>query len=126
MTREEVYDKINQERNFQDSFIKEKFNNLNYPNNIPTEILMMESYIRKAIDAWTSNKIDQAVLNEVIKILAIGVRCMENHGKSETNIFINLDKESNIIKEIKKTFLKDNSKDRNIKEDLEFAKKHTE
>jgi hypothetical protein len=82
MERTEVYRRVDGERDYQDSFITgKKFEDKIH--SVEAEILMMSSYIRKAEDAWTNNKGEEAALDVVRKIAGLAIRCLEHHGCPE-------------------------------------------
>ena len=47
---------------------------------LSAELLMIKQYAWKAADAWMFDPFDDNALHEVRKIVALGVRCLENHG----------------------------------------------
>lgn len=47
---------------------------------VAAELLLMKSYLDKAMEAWTYNYGDAPALHEIRKVAALAVRCMENHG----------------------------------------------
>jgi hypothetical protein len=78
MERSKVYEIIDGERDYQDSLVGNKYEEVAHP--VAAEILMMEEYVSRARQAWTKNKGDEAALAMVRKATALGVRCMEHHG----------------------------------------------
>lgn len=79
MNRSKVYSVIDSERDYQDALIAGG----TYEKAIHTvgeEVLMICHYSDLAKEAWTKNYGDVAALNQVRKIAALCVRCMENHG----------------------------------------------
>lgn len=77
MERQEVYKLIDGERNYQDNLselarYRQK--------TVAEELVIIERYTRKALDAWTDNPGDEAALDVVRKIAATCIRCMEVHG----------------------------------------------
>ena len=80
--REQVYTKIDAERNYQDSLSTQ---HLGKPT-IEGELLMLQEYINKARIAWTDNFEDndeEPARHFIRKIAGIAVRCLENHGCPE-------------------------------------------
>jgi hypothetical protein len=78
MERQYVYDRINEERNYQDSLGEDRTDG--HFRSVGDELVLMEVYLRRAFDAWANNPGDMKALDEVRKIAAITVRCLENHG----------------------------------------------
>lgn len=83
MSRKEVYKRIDEERNYQDSFIDDM---VETPDGmsmaVGEEILLIEEYIAKARTEWTNDftQPEVSALHMIRKIAGICVRCMENHG----------------------------------------------
>jgi hypothetical protein len=78
-TREEVYSVISEEREYQDSLRKTgRFENERHP--LTAEIVMIESYARKVVDAYTDSKGTDAARHMIRKLAAICVRTMETEG----------------------------------------------
>jgi len=73
MKREEVYELINKERDFQDSRHKKD-------EEISAELILMHIYLEQALEAWTYK---EDARHQIRKIVALGVRCLENHGCPE-------------------------------------------
>lgn len=77
MTRKEVYEVIDGERDYQGAM---------GARDIPTiegELLLLEEYVNKARKAYTEtfgDPSEEATRDQIRKIAAIAVRCMENHG----------------------------------------------
>lgn len=44
------------------------------------ELILFETYLRRAFDAWTDNPGNEPALDVIRKLAAICVRCMEHHG----------------------------------------------
>lgn len=80
VTRQEVYNAIDSERNYQDNIIKNKYGNDDVGHPVAAEILMIEDYAARARKEWTDNKGDDAALAMVRKVAGLAVRCMEHHG----------------------------------------------
>jgi len=84
MDRDQVYEIIDGERNYQNSL------NPNWLHDgkptIEAEILMMEEYLKYARTAWVTGTTygdDKAGLDEMRKVVGIAIRCFENHGVPE-------------------------------------------
>ena len=78
MEQARVYEIISEERTYQDEMAK-IWNN-NGKATVEAEILMMEKYLHDARVAWTTKVGDEPALDILRKIVAMGVRCFENHG----------------------------------------------
>lgn len=78
MEQEEIFERITQERDYQDHMCS--LNNLPTNLSIDAELLMLKHYIDKAISIRTKDPHDRPALSEIRKITAIGVRCLETHG----------------------------------------------
>lgn len=78
MDRLDVYNVIDSERNFQDRFIQDK--NLNPNKTVGEYLTLIRTYANKADAAWTGQVGDNGALEEIRKIAAICVSCMEKHG----------------------------------------------
>ena len=83
MNRDDVYDAIDSERDFQDNFIAQK--GLNQFKSVGEFLTLTRVYSNKADNAWTYNGGDDGALEEIRKIAAICVACMENHGAKRRN-----------------------------------------
>jgi len=70
MTRKEVYELIDKERDYQDGRHEKN-------ESIPAELVIMHIYLEQALDAWTYK--DDARC-QIRKVVALGIRCLENHG----------------------------------------------
>ena len=78
MVRDMVYKIINQEREYQDNLSEERTDG--HIHSVGEELILLNVYLRKAMDAWADNPGDTYALDQIRKIAAIAVRCMENHG----------------------------------------------
>ena len=87
MLRQDVYEAINTEREFQDR----KWGSVQkHPHEVGGWILIMEQLLADARKAWASSKADTdaleeirkvvAPLEEIRKVVAVGVACGEQHG----------------------------------------------
>lgn len=77
MERESVYFMINKEREYQDNLGKDRTNG--HLRSVGDELVLMDVYLQRAFNAWANNPGDIKALDEIRKIAAIAVRCMENH-----------------------------------------------
>jgi len=75
MNRVDVYQLIDNERAYQDT--KSLGTNSNFT--VGEELVLLKSYLDLAFNAWTHNAGDVKALEEVRKVAAIAVRCMEHH-----------------------------------------------
>lgn len=82
MTREEVYQLIDGERDYQDNLIANGVFEGGTPttHSVGAYITMLSHYINKLQEAWTTQKGDQAALDVMRKCAGIAVHCMEDHG----------------------------------------------
>jgi len=73
MKREEVYELINKERDYQDR---------RHPKDasIPAELVMMQIYLTFALNDWAWK---EDARHQIRKVVALGIRCLENHGCPE-------------------------------------------
>lgn len=73
----EVFDAIAKEREFQDKkwgAIEE------HPHEVGSWILIMEQLLNDARQAYMSERGDHGALDELRKVVSVGVACMEQHG----------------------------------------------
>lgn len=75
LTREAVFKLISEERDFQD-----KKHPNSGANEVGSHLALIETYSRKALDAWTDGKGDAGGLDVIRKIAGLCVRAMEQHG----------------------------------------------
>jgi hypothetical protein len=80
-TRDKVYEAIDSERNYQDKFVLPE-RQYYQTHTLGEFILMLNQYSAQAMSKWThhSDIEPPESLEEVRKIAAIAVRCMEQHG----------------------------------------------
>lgn len=78
MDRHTVYAIINTERDYQDRLGADR--TVGDQKHVGDYLTMMRAYMAKADEAWTFNAGDKKALEEIRKIAAICVRCMEEHG----------------------------------------------
>lgn len=76
--REQVYKAIDGERDYQDSLGPDRTDGS--VKSVGDYITMLNTYQRRATDAWTNIPGNRQALHEIRKIAAIAVRCMEEHG----------------------------------------------
>jgi hypothetical protein len=77
-SRKEVYSTIDGERDYQDNLPSHRTDGSDHT--VGDYLVMLDSYLGKAKDAWTFNPGTVASLKQIRKIAAIAVRCMEEHG----------------------------------------------
>lgn len=91
MTRKEVYELIDSERDYQDNYVTPgfaanmkpndpEFEKLGEPYDVAEEVLMIQSYASALPNLFTQNSGYNPTLVAVRKIAALCVRCMEYHG----------------------------------------------
>jgi len=76
--RTEVYNAIDSERHYQDNLPTTRTDGSD--KTVGDYLTMIESYRRRANDAWTDNPGTVEALHVIRKIAGIAVRCMEEHG----------------------------------------------
>jgi len=89
MRREEVYKIIDNERNYQDRKWGGKSNDEGL--GINDFILYMQHYLAKAIEESvesTDSEVEEKCLEELRKVVALGIACMEVHGVPERFIML--------------------------------------
>ena len=81
MSRTDVYRLIDGERDYQDE--QRKTWDHQGSVTVEAEILMMEEYMKKVREEWTKNFGPDQAMDQMRKVIAMGVRCLENHGKGK-------------------------------------------
>jgi hypothetical protein len=77
-TRQEVYEAINTERDYQDGLWKQT---PEHQTSIGETVLLIEEYTARARLEWTGEPAPETqTLHIIRKIAGIAVRCMEQHG----------------------------------------------
>ncbi len=85
MKRQDVYQVIDGERDYQDSLtVQNDWAHQGHPS-VAEELVMMEEYLQKARTEWVQNKGDGKCLDMMRKVVGIGVRCFESHRVPERN-----------------------------------------
>lgn len=75
--RDEVYSVINDERVFQDR----KWGTIEeHPHEVGSWLVIMHRLLFDAETAYMSQRGDAGALNELRKVVAVGVACLEQHG----------------------------------------------
>lgn len=97
LTRDQVFEIINDERAYQDreyrpdEFVSSGLTRRTRDAEVSPGILMLEAYARKATDAWVNTKgSNTPALREVAKIAAIAVRILERAGDSQVLLEVGL------------------------------------
>jgi len=84
MTRSRVFEAIDSERVHQDR----KWGTIEqHPHEVGGWIILMRKLLADAEKAWSENATDYLALEEIRKVLAVGVACCEQHGVSMRSKF---------------------------------------
>jgi hypothetical protein len=84
MKREKVFEAIESERLFQDR----KWGTIDkHPHEVGGWLTIMRKLLTDAEAAWCSNNGDDKALEELRKVLAVGVACAEQHGIPGRSLF---------------------------------------
>lgn len=78
INRTDVYKAVDSERDFQDGFIASQ--GLVHNKTVGEFLTLIRTYSAKADLAWVGNAGDAAALEEIRKLAALCVSCMETHG----------------------------------------------
>lgn len=78
MDRKDVYKLIDDERRFQEAKWQHR---PTLP--VADELLIMRTYINKAMNSYVGVVGEKVAVDQVRKVIATGVRCLENHGCME-------------------------------------------
>ena len=73
-----IFNKISDERDYQDHLCTIK--GMPLAPTVEGELVMLKTYIDKALQVWTKNPNDVPALSEIRKIAGIAIRCLENNG----------------------------------------------
>ena len=77
MERSKVYEVIDSERKFQDR----KWGTIEqHPHEVGGWLTLMRTLLSDAEKVWATNNNDGPALDEIRKVLAVGVACCEQHG----------------------------------------------
>lgn len=75
--RADVYTAIDRERAYQ----TRKWGSIQrHPHELAGYTTLMQVKLRKVEDAWAGARDDSAALRELLKVVALGVACLEQHG----------------------------------------------
>lgn len=80
-TREEVYNAIDSERDYQDGLDCDRTDHKDH--SVGDYTVMLNHYMQELNKAWTLNAGDHYALDVMRKIGGIAVHCMEDHGAIE-------------------------------------------
>ncbi len=84
MNRSLVFEAVNSERDFQDR----KWGTVDrHPHEVGGWITIMRKLLGDAEAAWASSAGDRSALEEIRKIIAVGVACCEQHGVTTRSKF---------------------------------------
>ena len=75
-----AFEAVKSERAYQNALGNDRVETQEKPLSVGEELVILDTYLRRAQDAYTSNPGCEPALNEVRKVAAIAMRCMENHG----------------------------------------------
>lgn len=84
--RDSIYKAIDSERDFQDDFIQDK--GLNPHKSIGEFLTLIRHYSSRADSSWCRAEDNQKTLDEIRKVAALCVACMENHGSRPNTLKI--------------------------------------
>ncbi|MGD2065836.1 MAG: hypothetical protein PVI43_01535 [Candidatus Bathyarchaeota archaeon] len=74
---EEIIKAIKRERIYQDN----KWGTIvDHPHDVPGWILIMQSELTEAVEAWVHNGGDDEALREILQVVSTGVACLQQHG----------------------------------------------
>jgi hypothetical protein len=77
MNRDDVYELIDGERDYQDALPSTRTDGREHT--VGEYMIMMQYYMAKAVEGWTMTPSDQKALDNIRKIAAICVHCMEDY-----------------------------------------------
>ncbi len=78
LTRKEVFNLITEERSRAQAIVRD----LGYSEHhtIGEHLVLIETYLRQTFDSYTHHTGNDEALRELVKTVALGVRCLEQHG----------------------------------------------
>jgi hypothetical protein len=89
MIRERVYNAIDSERDFQDR----KWGTVEeHPHEVGGWLTIMRQLLRDAEKAWASSSTDLTATDEIRKVVAVGMACLEQHGVPMRSKFVEVTK----------------------------------
>jgi hypothetical protein len=77
MNRDDVYELIDGERDYQDSLPSTRTDGREHT--VGEYMIMLQYYMNKAVEVWTMTPSDVEALNNIRKIAGICVHCMEDY-----------------------------------------------
>lgn len=78
--RAEIFAAISRERDYQ----TRKWGPIGeHPHEVGGYLLLMQQELQEAITAWCKSHGDEAALEELLQVVAVGVACLEQHGVVE-------------------------------------------
>lgn len=93
--RQDVFDAIDRERDYQDA----KWGGLSErPRTVAEWLLIMQGELDEAITGWQKSSGDEKALEEILQVISVGVACLTQHGVVErpflrTSLYIYKQKE---------------------------------
>lgn len=83
MKRTEVYDIIESERLYQEEYVRKDPSRCDgQKRTVCDYLVLLDHYTRKAQDTWVERPGYENALDEVRKVAALAVACLESHGTS--------------------------------------------
>jgi hypothetical protein len=84
-TRVEVYEAVDTEREYQQlRWGTDGIDNGQHP--VGSYLTLLDTYLRQAQDAWSTNVGNEPALNAIRKVAGIAVACMEQNGAPLRNL----------------------------------------
>lgn len=80
MNRKLVYEAIDKERDYQDDLTRTKFRHDKVDRGVAAELIIMQMYLNKAGNDFVDYFGDVPALHQIRKVVALGIRCLENNG----------------------------------------------
>lgn len=78
MIRKEVFNLITAERSLARAIVRDR--DYSEHHTIGEHLVLMETYMRRTFDRYTHHTGENESLRELVKLVALGVRCLEQHG----------------------------------------------
>jgi len=90
MNRQDIYKVLDGERNYQDN----RWSPYHITDGVPADefksvghfLVYMDDYMRKAKEQFTTDAGDRGALENLRKVVALGVACFERHGVREMQV----------------------------------------
>jgi hypothetical protein len=83
MNRKDVYELIDDERDYQDSLGSDRTDGRIH--SVSEELVLLEVYLHSAFACWANYPGDDYALEQIIKVAALSVRCLENNYDKKTS-----------------------------------------